>query len=623
MEGIAKEDLLINTLNGKPYSKNYKSILSQRRQLPIYKQRSEFLNLIHNNQILVLVGETGSGKTTQVPQFVLFDDASTKEGQIIACTQPRRVAATSVARRVAEEMDVTLGEQVGYSIRFEDCTSSSTVLKYMTDGMLLREAMSDPLLSRYSTIILDEAHDRTLSTDILMGLIKEICVKRKELKVVVMSATLDAAKFQTYFNDAPLLSVPGRTYDVDIFYSKEKEEDYLAASIRTALQIHECEGEGDILLFLTGEAEIEEACAAIRMEGDLMYNSRKKNLGRLTVLPLYSTLTPQNQQKIFEAAAVQADGLKCRKIIVSTNIAETSLTIDGIVFVIDPGLSKQKVYDARMRVESLLVSPISKASAKQRSGRAGRTRAGKCYRLYTENTFHNDLKLTSDPEIRRSNLSSTILQMKKIGIEDLIHFDFMDSPDPEILMRALELLHYLGALDQFGNLTKIGRQLSEFPIDPQHAKTIIESQKLNCSREVLSIISMMNIPNPFVRPRNDQKKADAAKAQFEDDRSDHMTLLNAYLKFKENESDTQWGYKNYISDRSLRQADNVRNQLERCLYKIVGKVKESPAGEDATHTNVRKALACGFFMQIARLDKSGNYTVTKNDQVVPLLTLGC
>jgi pre-mRNA-splicing factor ATP-dependent RNA helicase DHX15/PRP43 len=425
----ALENSRSNYFTSKPFSQKYKDILVKRRMLPVHKQRAEFLDLLHNNQFIVLVGETGSGKTTQIPQFLLFDEQPQIKNRQIACTQPRRVAATSVAQRVADEMDVVLGQEVGYSIRFEDVTSEKTLLKYMTDGMLLREAMTDPLLNRYSAIILDEAHDRTLATDILMGLLKEICEKRKDLKVIVMSATLDAEKFQNYFNNAPLMAVPGRTFPVEIYYTPAPEKNYVEAAIRTALQIHACEDPGDVLLFLTGEEEIEESCRKIRLEGDKMFRSNPNVVGELKVLPLYSSLPPHQQQRIFEEAPkARGNGPPGRKIIVSTNIAETSLTIDGIVYVIDPGFSKQKVYNPRARVESLLVSSISKASAQQRSGRAGRTRPGKCYRLYTEKSFLEDLQESTYPEILRSNLASTVLQLKKVGIDDLVHFDFMDAP---------------------------------------------------------------------------------------------------------------------------------------------------------------------------------------------------
>lgn len=330
----------------------------------------------------------------------------------------------SVAKRVADEMDVQLGRHVGYSIRFEDMTEpGTTFLKYMTDGMLLREAMNDPSLERYSTIILDEAHERTLATDILMGLLKSIAKKRKDLKIIIMSATLDALKFQKYFSlrsdgAAPLFKVPGRTHPVEVFYTQEPEPDYVEAAIRTTLMIHRAEEPGDILLFLTGEQEIEDACRKIKLEADDLINQDPSSVGPLVCIPLYSSLPPQQQQRIFDPPPAGTKGSPPgRKVVVSTNIAETSLTIDGIVYVVDPGFSKQKVYNPRIRVESLLVSPISKASAQQRAGRAGRTRPGKCFRLYTEKDFMNELEEQTHPEILRSNLSNTVLELMKLGIK--------------------------------------------------------------------------------------------------------------------------------------------------------------------------------------------------------------
>lgn len=509
----------------------YQNLYKKRITLPVFEYQADFMRLLSQHQCIVLVGETGSGKTTQIPQWCV-DFAVSKGRKGVSCTQPRRVAAMSVAQRVSEEMDVNLGEEVGYSIRFEDCSSAKTLLKYMTDGMLLREAMSDPMLEQYQVILLDEAHERTLATDILMGVLKEVIRQRNDLKLVVMSATLDAGKFQQYFDNAPLMNVPGRTHPVEIFYTPEPERDYLEAAIRTVIQIHMCEeieGNhqwfrllqngfpfifsqflGDILMFLTGQEEIEEACKRIKREIDNLGSE----IGELKCIPLYSTLPPNLQQRIFESAPPpNANGAIGRKVVVSTNIAETSLTIDGVVFVIDPGFAKQKVYNPRIRVESLLVSPISKASAQQRAGRAGRTRPGKCFRLYTENAFKNEMQDNTYPEILRSNLGRTsliyfaiplliydffrglgtvVLQLKKLGIDDLVHFDFMDPPAPETLMRALELLNYLAALDDDGNLTDLGAVMSEFPLDPQLAKMLIASCQHNCSNEILSITAMLS-----------------------------------------------------------------------------------------------------------------------------------
>ncbi len=335
----SSKDSDINPWNGRKYSNQYYEILKKRKELPVTKFKKEIKKTLKENQILIIEGETGSGKTTQIPQFLLSKLAE-KGSKAIACTQPRRVAAMSIAKRVADEMDCELGDEVGYTIRFEDRSSSNTILRFMTDGMLLREAMTDPLLSRYSCIVLDEAHERTLSTDILMGLMKQIMIRRPDLRLVVMSATLDAAKFQRYYDNAPIIKIPGRTFPVEIFYATTPAKDIVDESVRTVVQIHNIEPEGDVLLFLTGEEDIEQACQRIRLEC-----SQLKNAGPIAVYPLYSSLPPARQQDIFRDAPVSniPGGRPGRKVVVSTNIAETSLTIDGVVYVVDPGLAKQKV----------------------------------------------------------------------------------------------------------------------------------------------------------------------------------------------------------------------------------------------------------------------------------------
>ena len=580
--------------------------------------------MYQKSQILVFVGETGSGKTTQIPQFVLFDDLPQAQHKLIACTQPRRVAAMSVAQRVANEMDVNLGDEVGYSIRFEDVTSQKTVLKYMTDGMLLREAMNDHNLQRYSTIILDEAHERTLATDILMGLLKEVTQRRPDLKIIIMSATLDAQKFQSYFNNAPLLAVPGRTHPVEIFYTEEPERDYVEAALRTVLQIHATEPEGDILLFLTGEEEIEDACRKISLEVDEMI--READAGPMKVYPLYGTLPPAMQQRIFDPAppARTEGGRPGRKCIVSTNIAETSLTIDGIVYVVDPGFSKQKIYNPRLRVESLLVSPISKASAQQRAGRAGRTRPGKCFRLYTEAAFKKELNETTYPEVLRSNLSSTVLELKKLGIDDLVHFDLMDPPAPETLMRALEELNFLACLDDDGELTHLGRLASSFPLDPALAVMLISSPEFYCSNEILSLTALLSVPQIFVRPASARNRADEMKALFAHPDGDHMTMLNVYHAFKGEAAKAnpkQWCHDHFLSLRALQSADNVRNQLKMIMEREELDLVSTPFEDKKYYENIRRALVAGFFMQVAMREPTGKTYVTvdlQNEQNVLL-----
>jgi len=611
----------INPLTEKSYSDRYYEILEKRQNLPAWEARKEFLKLIKRNQTVVLVGETGSGKTTQLPQFLLeagYHVAGDKP-KGIACTQPRRVAAMSVAQRVADELDTFLGAHVGYLIRFEDKTSPETILKFLTDGMLLREAMTDPLLTKYSVIILDEAHERTLATDVLFGLIKEVMKRRPDLKLVVMSATMDAQKMQGYFDNAPLLNIPGRTHPVEIFYTSEPERDYLEAAMRTVVQIHNSEPEGDILLFLTGEEEIEQACRQLRKE-----SSRFPENGELVAVPLYSSLPPLQQQRIFEPPPGPRfpGGPPGRKVVVATNIAETSITIDGIVYVVDPGFAKQKVYNPRIRVESLLVSPVSKASAAQRAGRAGRTRPGKCFRLYTEKAFTTELAEQTYPEILRSNLGVVVLTLKKLGIDDLVHFDFLDPPAPETMMRALEMLNFLNHLNDDGDLTDAGDQAAEFPLDPQLAKMLIDSPKFKCSNEMLSVSAMLSVPNVFVRPKEFGQEADDAKGRFTHLDGDHLTLLNVFHAYKqyitEGADPTQFCYDNYINARSMKSAENVREQLKRTMERLNLQMLSTDFRDKEYYPNIRRCLVAGYFMQVAHLEKSNHYLTVRDNQVVAL-----
>uniref|UniRef100_A0A7N5ZY69 RNA helicase n=1 Tax=Anabas testudineus TaxID=64144 RepID=A0A7N5ZY69_ANATE len=605
---ILEEDEMINFVNAlaapalSQAELKKQSMQEVRRSLPIFPYREDLLAAIHEHQILVIEGETGSGKTTQIPQYLL-EDGYTKGGMKIGCTQPRRVAAMSVAARVAEEMSVKLGNEVGYSIRFEDCTSERTVLKYMTDGMLLREFLTEPDLASYSVIIIDEAHERTLHTDILFGLIKDIARFRPDLKVLVASATLDTERFSCFFDDAPVFRIPGRRFPVDIFYTKAPEADYLEACVVSVLQIHVTQSPGDILVFLTGQEEIE-ACCELLQERCRRLGSK---IAELLVLPIYANLPSDMQAKIFNPTPPGA-----RKVVVATNIAETSLTIDGIIYVIDPGFCKQKSYNARTGMESLIVTPCSRASANQRAGRAGRVAAGKCFRLYTAWAFKHEMEETTVPEIQRTNLGNVVLLLKSLGINDLIHFDFMDPPPHETLVLALEQLYALGALNHLGELTKLGRRMAELPVDPMLSKMILASEQYKCSEEVLTIAAMLSVNNSiFYRPKDKVVHADNARMNFVVPGGDHLVLLNVYTQWVESGHSTQWCYENFIQFRSMRRARDVRDQLEGLMDRIEVEVVSSQ--EDSVP--IRKAITAGYFYHTARLSKGG-YKTVKHQQTV-------
>ncbi|XP_059893372.1 ATP-dependent RNA helicase DHX8 isoform X2 [Gadus macrocephalus] len=577
------------------------SILEQRESLPIYKLKEQLIQAVHDNQILIVIGETGSGKTTQITQY-LAEAGYTTRGKI-GCTQPRRVAAMSVAKRVSEEYGCCLGQEVGYTIRFEDCTSPETVIKYMTDGMLLRECLIDSELGQYAIIMLDEAHERTIHTDVLFGLLKKTVQKRTDMKLIVTSATLDAVKFSQYFYEAPIFTIPGRTYPVEVLYTKEPETDYLDASLITVMQIHLTEPPGDVLVFLTGQEEIDTAC-------EILYE-RMKSLGpdvpELIILPVYSALPSEMQTRIFDPAPPGS-----RKVVIATNIAETSLTIDGIYYVVDPGFVKQKVYNSKTGIDQLVVTPISQAQAKQRAGRAGRTGPGKTYRLYTERAYRDEMLTTNVPEIQRTNLASTVLSLKAMGINDLLSFDFMDAPPMETLITAMEQLYTLGALDDEGLLTRLGRRMAEFPLEPMLCKMLIMSVHLGCSEEMLTIVSMLSVQNVFYRPKDKQALADQKKAKFHQPEGDHLTLLAVYNSWKNNKFSNPWCYENFIQARSLRRGQDIRKQM----LGIMDRHKLDVVSCGKATVRVQKAICSGFFRNAAKKDPQEGYRTLIDQQVV-------
>uniref|UniRef100_H3CAR0 ATP-dependent RNA helicase DHX8 n=1 Tax=Tetraodon nigroviridis TaxID=99883 RepID=H3CAR0_TETNG len=579
------------------------SLLQQRESLPIFKLKEQLVQAVHDNQILIVVGETGSGKTTQITQY-LAEAGYTGRGKI-GCTQPRRVAAMSVAKRVSEEYGCRLGQEVGYTIRFEDCTSMETLIKYMTHGMLQRECLVDPDMSQYSLIMLDEAHERTIHTDVLFGLLKKTVQKRKDMKLIVSSATLDAVKFSQYFYEAPIFTIPGRTFPVEILYAREPETDYLEASLITVMQIHLTEPPGDILVFLTGQEEIDTAC-------EILYE-RMKSLGpdvpELIILPVYSALPSEMQTRIFDPAPPGS-----RKVILATNIAETSLTIDGIYYVVDPGFVKQIVYNSKTGIDQLVVTPISQAQAKQRAGRAGRTGPGKCYRLYTERAYRDEMLTTNVPEIQRTNLASTVLSLKAMGINDLLSFDFMDAPPMETLITAMEQLYTLGALDDEGLLTRLlDPRMAEFPLEPMLCKMLIMSVHLGCSEEMLTIVSMLSVQNVFYRPKDKQALADQKKTKFFQLEGDHMTLLAVYNSWKNNKLSNAWCFENFIQARSLKRAQDIRKQMLSIMDRH--KLDVVSCCGKAT-VRVQKAICSGFFRNAAKKDPQEGYRTLIDQQVV-------
>ncbi|THD22163.1 Pre-mRNA-splicing factor ATP-dependent RNA helicase PRP16 [Fasciola hepatica] len=589
------------TRTGAVGKKIVRSLLEQRQSLPIYKLKDELLSAVHDNKVLIVIGETGSGKTTQITQY-LAEAGYVNTGRI-GCTQPRRVAAMSVAKRVSEEFGCRLGQEVGYTIRFEDCTAPETKIKYMTDGMLLRECLIDPDLRQYAIIMLDEAHERTIHTDVLFGLLKKAIQKRDDMKLIVTSATLDSVKFSQYFFEAPIFTIPGRTYPVEILYSLEPENDYLDAALNTVMQIHLTEPPGDILVFLTGQEEIDSGC-------ELLYE-RMKALGpdvpELIILPVYAALPSEMQSRIFDPAPPGS-----RKVVIATNIAETSLTIDGVYYVIDPGFVKQKVYSSKSGMDQLIVSPISQAQAKQRAGRAGRTGPGKCFRLYTERAYRDEMLGTNVPEIQRTNLASTVLQLKAMGINDLLSFDFMDPPPLQTLVAAMETLHGLSALDDEGLLTRLGRRMAEFPLEPMLSKMLIMSVHLQCSEEVLTIVSMLSVQNVFYRPKEKTELADQRKAKFHQPEGDHLTLLAVYNAWKNNKFSAPWCYDNFVQARTLKRAQDVRKQLlgimDRHKLDVVSCGKKTALAQ--------KAILSGFFRNAAKKDPQEGYRTLVDQQVV-------
>ncbi|KAL4446591.1 hypothetical protein ABPG74_005529 [Tetrahymena malaccensis] len=569
-----------------------KTIKQQREYLPIFSVREELLKAVSESKVLIISGETGSGKTTQLTQYLYESNYAANGNGMIGCTQPRRVAAVSVAKRVAEEMGCELGQEVGYSIRFEDCTTKNTRIKYMTDGVLLRESLNDPDLEQYSCIIMDEAHERSLNTDVLFGILKKVAQRRRDIKIIITSATMNSKKFSDFFDGASIFEIPGRTFPVGIRFDKAAAEDYVDAAVKKALQVHIQEAPGDILIFMTGQEDIEVTCLILAEK-----IASQETIPPITILPIYSQLRSDDQAKIFETS-------KQRKCIVATNIAETSLTLDGVRYVIDTGYCKIKVYNPKIGMDALQITPISQANANQRSGRAGRTGPGICYRLYSDTNFRSDMLENNIPEIQRTNLANVVLLLKSLNIDDLLQFDFMDPPPQETILNSMYQLWLLGCLDEAGSITDLGRKMAQFPLDPPLTKMLITADELGCTEEILTIVSMLSVPSVFYRPKGREEESDAVREKLLISESDHLTLLNVYEQWKKNDYSGQWCSDHFIQVKTLRKVREVRSQLKDIAKQQNLKLTSCNYDYDL----VRKAICSAYFTHAAKIKSIGEYT---------------
>uniref|UniRef100_A0A8C3PWB0 RNA helicase n=1 Tax=Chrysolophus pictus TaxID=9089 RepID=A0A8C3PWB0_CHRPC len=541
--------------------------------------------------------------------FVLLPAGLAKHGAI-GVTQPRRVATISVAQRVAEEMGCALGGVVGYQVRFDDCSSEDTAIKYMTDGCLLRHILADPLLSKYSIIILDEAHERSLSTDILFGLLKKLFLQNKppgrktEMKVVVMSATLEVDKLSEFFGHCSVLHIPGRSYPVkEIFCNllSPRDTGSSAYAVKVTLDIHLNEAEGDILVFLTGQIEIEKACDLLFKKAetiDYRYEVHDQSVEGLLILPLYGSMSTDQQKRIFLPAP---KGI--RKCVVSTNIAATSLTIEGVRYVVDSGFVKQLNHNPRVGLDILEVVPISKSEAMQRAGRAGRTSSGKSYRLYSTEFWEQCMPDHTVPEIKRTSLTSVILTLKCLSVHDVIRFPYLDRPEERHILEALKQLYQCDAIDRRGHVTRLGEFLVQFPLPPNLSCAVIKAASLDCEDMLLPIAAMLSVENVFIRPGDPQKQKEA-ELQHQELSSqvggcnDFATLLNIFEQCK---SPSAWCHKYWIHWRAVKSALSVEKQLR----EITNKLKQLPDFPKETFEGsrtelLRRCLCAGYFINVAR-----------------------
>ncbi|ABR00601.1 ATP-dependent RNA helicase HrpA [Haemophilus influenzae] len=557
--------------------------------LPVSQRKVEIQKLLSEHQVIVVAGETGSGKTTQLPKMCL--ELGFGNLGMIGHTQPRRIAARSVAARIAEELETELGGLVGYKVRFNDQISDNTQIKLMTDGILLAEIQNDRFLNQYSCLIIDEAHERSLNNDFILGYLKQLLPRRRDLKLIITSATIDVERFSKHFNNAPIIEVSGRTYPVEVRYRpvvEEDDQDQLQG-ILNAVDELQAEGRGDILIFMNGEREIRDTAEALQ----------KQNLKHTEILPLFARLSAQEQNKIFHPSGLN-------RIVLATNVAETSLTVPGIKYVIDPGTARISRYSYRTKVQRLPIEPISQASANQRKGRCGRVSEGVCIRLYSEEDFNSRPEFT-DPEILRTNLASVILQMTALGLDDIEAFPFVDAPDKRHIQDGIKLLEELGAFEMVRTkagekrlLTRVGRQLAQLPVDPRLAKMILSAVNFGCVYEMMIIVSALSIQDPRERPQEKQQASDEKHRRFTDKKSDFLAFLNLWRYLQEQQkalSKNQFRrqcQKDFLNYLRIREWQDIYHQI-RLTVREMGLPINS---EKAEYQQIHTALLSGLLSHI-------------------------
>ncbi|XP_039927675.1 putative pre-mRNA-splicing factor ATP-dependent RNA helicase DHX32 isoform X1 [Hirundo rustica] len=618
---VCGEDLELNPFDGLPYSSRYYRLMKEREELPIWKEKCTFMESLLHNQIVIVSGDAKTGKSSQVPQWCAEHCLALRPRGAVVCTQVLRQAAVALALRVADQMDVNLGHEVGYSVPFESCCTPETILRYCTDEVLQREMMSTPLLNCYSVIVLDDVHERTVATDALLGLLRAVLAARAELRLVLLTAPHACSTLQRFCGGVPVIRARGTHRAQAVFSCSAHREPFLSA-LRLLLEIHHAREKGDIVIFLACEQEIEKAYQMIRQE----QSNLNPDLGKLIPIPLYPTKqdpTPKLTQD------KQKHGKKYRrKVLLTTSSGESLIWTKNLTFVIDVGVETRKVYNPRIRADSVLTQPISQSQAEVHKQILGMSPSGKIFCLYPEEFTHREMKAEIPAKVQESNLTSLVLFLKRMDIAGFSHCDFISSPAPESLMQALEDLDYLAALDNDGNLSEFGIIMSEFPLDPQLSKSLLASCEFECVDEMLTIAAMVTAPSCFLHAAPGTE--DIARTRwhrFSHPAGDHFTLINVFNAFKAapasptqpDFSSENWCRDNFLSCSALSMAEVIRAELVEIMKRIELPISRADFGSEENLLSIKKALLSGYFMHIARdVDGSGNYLMLTHKQVAQL-----